>query len=227
MADKAGIVLRNARFCVTIRTVIHLHAVPGVFLKPSDILPPYVDAIPGQAVLLINREFLACSMIPVTGPALDLSHYDVGDMGKVDTVRLSGIDQPRDFFFMSHVFRQKFLLIRALAHGGFRIIVTIHARFQPWHADKSPVIPKLVAVETGLKLCIPLDDVGVRVDGVAEMKGLWLCRIEHQWKKNPTHDQGGDKTGQKIDQSTPQGIGDHIRIEGDKEVPEKEEPSIL
>jgi len=166
-------------------------------------------------------------MIPVTGPALDLSHHDVGDMGKVDTVWLSGIDQPGDFFFMSYIFRQKLLLIRALAHGVFRIIVTIHARFQPWQADKGPVIPKVVTVETGLKLCISLDDVGVRVDGVAEMKGLWLCRIEDQWKKNPAYDQGRDKTGQKIDQSAPQRIGDDIRIKGHKEVPEKEEPSIL
>jgi hypothetical protein len=227
MTDKAGIFLWNARFCVTIRTVIHLHTVPWVFLIPRDILAIYIDAIPGQAILFIRTKPFTLSMIPVTGPACDLPHHDMGDMGKVDAIGLSGIGQPWDLLFIGHISSQEFLFLRVFPHGRLRIIVTFHTFFQFWQSGKGPVIPKGVTVEAGLKLCIPLDDVRVRVQGVAEINGLWLSRIEDPWKENPAYDQGGDKAGEKIGQSTPQGIGDHLRVEGDKKVPEKEEPSFL
>ena len=39
---------------MTFRAVIHLHSVPGVFLKSTDIFSPYIPADTGNPILFIN-----------------------------------------------------------------------------------------------------------------------------------------------------------------------------
>ncbi len=177
VADKAGIVLLIARLCMTIGTVIHLHAVPGIALIPRNISTPDVDTVAGQAVLLVLWHPFALSVITVADLTLHISHFHVGDVGEIYAIRLSRIDKPGDFRLIGHIFRQEYFLIRALCHGGIRVVVTRHAAFQFGYARKSSIFPKLVAKEALLKVRIPFDGIysfWIHMHGVAEIEGLWM-----------------------------------------------------
>jgi hypothetical protein len=47
VADKAGVVFFDPFFCMTIGTIIHFHAVPGIELKTCDVFTPDVNAVTG------------------------------------------------------------------------------------------------------------------------------------------------------------------------------------
>jgi hypothetical protein len=104
MADKAGVVLLDARLCMTIGTVIHLHAVPWIALIPRNVSTPDVDTVTGQAIFLVLRHPFVFSLITVADLTLQISHFDVGNMGEIYAIRLSGIDEPGDFLLIGHIF---------------------------------------------------------------------------------------------------------------------------
>ena len=108
VAHKAGIVLFEALLGMTLGTIIHLHAIPGIHLVTGDIPSPDVDAITTQPILFIYRQIFFLGPIPVAGFAVGIPHLDMGYMRKIDTVRLPGIDQPGHFFFLCHIIFQKF-----------------------------------------------------------------------------------------------------------------------
>jgi hypothetical protein len=121
---------------------------------------------------------------------LQISHFDVGNMGEIYAIRLSGIDEPGDFLLIGHIFLQEYFFINALCHGGIRVIVTLHAIFQFWYAGKGSIFPKLVAKKALLQVCIPFDGIHsfwVHMYGVAEIEGLWMLRIEDHGIEDPAH----------------------------------------
>ena len=177
MAYKAGVILLLARCCVTIGTVIHLHAVPRIALIPRNISTPDVDTVTGQAVLLVLRHPFAFAVITVADLTLHISHFHVGDVGEIHAVRLSGIYKPGDFLLIGHIFLKEYFLIRALCHGGIWVVVTLHATLQFGYPCKSSIFSKLVAKKALLKVRIPFDGIylfWIHMHGVAEIEGLWL-----------------------------------------------------
>ena len=88
MADKAGVVLFVSLYGMTLGTVIHFHTVPGIFLIPPDMFSPYIDAVPCQAIFLINGQLVGFGMFSMACSAVLVSHFHMGNMGKIDTVRL-------------------------------------------------------------------------------------------------------------------------------------------
>jgi hypothetical protein len=87
MTDKAGVILFVTLLGMTFCTVIHLHAVPCVFLPARDIFSPYADGVAGDTIGLIFRQSLGLGMVSVAGGAFQFTHLDMGYMGKIDAVR--------------------------------------------------------------------------------------------------------------------------------------------
>ncbi len=190
MADKAGVVFCLSFLGMTIGTIIHLHAVPWVALIPRNISTPDVDTVTGQAVFLVLLHPFAFTMITVADLTLHLSHFHMGNMGEIYTIGLSGIDEPRDFLLIGHIFLQEYLLIGALCHGGVWIVVALHTIFQFWYARKGSILSKWVAKEALFLLRIPFDSIypfRVHMHGVTVIEGLWMFRVEDHGIENPAH----------------------------------------
>ena len=80
----------------------------------------------------------------------------MGDMGEINAVGLSRIDEPGDLFPGGHIFSVKLLLLRFFSEREFRIIVAHHAGFQLGDAHESAVLSKAVAVKASLQFRLPL-----------------------------------------------------------------------
>jgi hypothetical protein len=200
MADKAGVVFFVTHFRVTIGTVIHLHSVPGLKLIAGDIASPDTSAVAGQSVFLIGGQDIGLVVIPVAGPALDLTHVDMGDMGEIDTIGLSGVNEPGDLFFFRHILCQKLYLLRILAHGTFRVIMAFRAFLETRDAHKGPVLTKPVTVETCLELRVLLNtDIGIEMNHMAEVQWLGLLGVEGKREDNPAQNERRHKRSHKED----------------------------
>ena len=80
MANKAGVIFLFALLAVTFGAIVHLHAVPVMALPTGDISSPDIDAVTGEAVFLVGRQFAGFGVPAVTCPALDFSHFYMGYM---------------------------------------------------------------------------------------------------------------------------------------------------
>ena len=141
---------------VTLGTVVHFHAVPGMLFKAPDVFPPDITAVAGNPVFLIGSGFGGISDMPVTGNTVHPSHFGVGGVGKEDAVRLPGIDQPGDLFFLENVLFDKNRFILGLAKGLFRM--AFQAGIQLGNTGKGAVLAVKVT--------------GITATGFAHVKGM-------------------------------------------------------
>ena len=180
MAHKAGVILLLPMFGVTFGTVVHLHAVPRLFvpIQTGDALSPYVPTVAGQAIFLVHREGFILCKVSVTGFTPDLAHFHMGDMGKINAVRLFGINQPGDFLISSHILCEIFLFIRGLSDGEFGVVMAHGARGVLRNPGKRSIISKPMAKAALLLLGLSFDaDVRVQMKGVVEIDGLFLLGV--------------------------------------------------
>lgn len=117
-------------------------------------------------------------MIPVACAAGHLGHFHVGDVGKVDAVRLSGIGKPRDLFSLCHVVLEELLLFRGFTQREPCVIVTFHALFQPRDPRKGTVSAEGVTETASFQFSTALYAFGylrVQMKQMAEVDRLLLA----------------------------------------------------
>jgi hypothetical protein len=198
---------------MTFRAVIHLHAFPWIGRVPGNVVAPDISAVGGDPVFLVVREFFALPVTAVACLAILLSHFDVGNMGEVNAVRLLVIREPWHLFAGCDELLREFLLFGVFPEGGLRIIVTRHAGFELRHADEGPVFSKAVAVKTSLLFGCPFDAyVRVRVDSMAELDGLGLLGVKELRENEPPESQGWDHTGKEIDEAAPERLRYEVNV---------------
>jgi hypothetical protein len=112
-------------FLVALRAVVHLHAIPGVLLETSDIPAPYIAAVLGEAIVLVRLHVIRFPYRPMTRDALHFRHLHVGYVREKDTLRLAGINQPRDFFSWLHILLDELGFFRTLSYGLFVALATV------------------------------------------------------------------------------------------------------
>ncbi|VTR63960.1 hypothetical protein DESC_120052 [Desulfosarcina cetonica] len=132
MADKTGIAIGlnaggmdDAGLLVALGTVIHLHAVPAVFLEPGDILAPDIPAVAGDAIVFVGTGAFRFADVAVAGDAIHLGAMNVGGMGKEDTVGLAGVSVPGNFAILPDILLDKGRLRVAFAHGFLMALGTL------------------------------------------------------------------------------------------------------
>jgi hypothetical protein len=86
----------------------------------------------------------------MTSPAVFFGRPHVRNVGEIDAIRLSRIDEPWDLFSRCDVFLGKLFLFRFFPECGLRIVVAHDARFELGNANKRAVLSKAVAKETSL-----------------------------------------------------------------------------
>ena len=89
MAHKAGVVTFLAPFLVAIGAIIHLHAVPWIFLVSQDVSSPDINAVPADPVHLIVGHGISGAEITVADLAFHIAHLDMGYVRKINAVGLA------------------------------------------------------------------------------------------------------------------------------------------
>jgi hypothetical protein len=80
---------------------------PSCCFQAGDLAPPDIPAVPGDAVFFIRVSGFRMCRWSVAGHAIHLGAVNMGRMGKKDTVRLPGVDQPGHFASLGHVLFEK------------------------------------------------------------------------------------------------------------------------
>ncbi len=132
----------------------------------------------------------------MAGSTIYVTHFDVGDMGEIYTIRLFRIDEPGNFFVIGDIFCHERFFFRRLSKGGFGIIVAFGATFQFWDAGKCAVIAKCMTKQALLSLCFSLYAIHffrVEMKGVIKINWLGVFGIKHRWKDDPSQDRSSDE----------------------------------
>jgi hypothetical protein len=88
-------------------TVVHFHPVPSIMFESRDILSPYIPAVPCDSIFLVHFQGGGFTDVAMAGFAVHSPGFDMGRMGEKDTVRLLGIDHPRDLSARRHILVDK------------------------------------------------------------------------------------------------------------------------
>ena len=91
-------------------------------------------------------------MIAVACLTILVSHFYMGNMGEINTVRLPGIDEPRYLFVGGNVFLKEFVFFWRFSKGGFWIIVAFGALFELRDTGKGPIFSEHVAKQASFFL---------------------------------------------------------------------------
>ena len=126
MANKAGVMA--APCLVALCAVIHLHTIPGVLLVACDVPAPDIPTVLGEAITLVGSHVVRVPNGSMTSFAFHLCYLDMGCMREKDTLRLPGIDEPRNLLARLNIFLDKLFFFRMLTHLLF---VALEAVFQP------------------------------------------------------------------------------------------------
>ena len=109
---------------MALRAVVHLHPIPGVLLEAGDVPAPYIAAVLGEAIVLVRLRVIRFPYRPMTRDALHFRHIHMGYVREKDTLRLAGINQPRDFFSRPYILLDELGLFRTLSYGLFVALET-------------------------------------------------------------------------------------------------------
>src|SRR5450759_5966655 len=104
---------------------------------------PDIARIAADAILLVGRQAVAVSLIAVASFAFQVAAFDVGNVGKVDVLGLTRIDQPLGLALRRHVAIDEVLFGHGGPHGGG---MAAGAFIQGGNAGESAVGAKRVAI---------------------------------------------------------------------------------
>ena len=145
MAHKAGVVTFLPPRPVAIGAIIHLHAVPWIFLVSRDVPPPDVNAVPAYPVHLVYWRGISGGEITMADLTFNVRHRYMGNVGKVDAIGLARVHEPWDLLERLYVLGEELFLFWILAEGGLWILMTFHTLLHSRDTGKTAILVKEMA----------------------------------------------------------------------------------
>jgi len=166
-------------------TVVHLHAIPAVLLKASDVLAPDITAVAGDPVLFIGLEALGFADVAMTLGTLHLRRFHMGGVGEEDTIGLPGVNLPGNLFFLGHILIDEDLF-------GFTLSLHLFVTLNALRKGRNTCIGSVIAEEvTAIAVS---HRIGMR--DMTEVKGLLALGVEKLGEDDPPD---GKACGQAYD----------------------------
>src|SRR5690349_2780545 len=98
--------------------VVHLHAALGAPGRITQGPAPYVARVSADPIFLIRTQGISRAMLTVAALASEFAELDVRDVGKIDVLRLAGIDLPHRLAVGSYILLDEPFLRHRRSHGG-------------------------------------------------------------------------------------------------------------
>jgi len=158
-----------ASFVVTIRAIVHFHAVPCFESQSRDDLSFDIPAVTADPVDLTIGQRLALPMRTMTSFAFNLCNLDMLDVREIDIVGLAGVCAPGDFPIMRNKLINKPLFCLTLSEYFGMAFFAVGKSGDRHGADIR---------REGVAVVARHADGFSRMDGVAELQRLRFLLIE-------------------------------------------------
>jgi hypothetical protein len=165
-------------------TIVHLHAVPGIFFETGDALSPDVSAVTGDSVFFINRKLGGLTDMSVAGSAIHLGCVHMSGMGEKNARGLFGINQPGNLLTGGDIPGDEFFFLGVCTVNAG---VAVDAFGKPGGPGEAAVLPEIMAAPAAF-----FDQL--HVEGMIEIDRLSFLGVKKFRKGDPADDQADRKS---------------------------------